>query len=180
MSEKEFKELSRDQRVELLRGCRSARALVLRDSESFDAACRFLEYAGQVAKRAVGNGLGSYEEAIIWLALDPDLEGSDQATQRDGIRRLFTVIREARNNAIHDGAWARHLSSRLIELLLAMEETLVKPLPTVGDLMVRDPVTVEGWQLLHHARRMMLENAFSYLPTCNDQREWALISDHDL
>src|ERR1019366_6600678 len=122
---KEF-ELTPEQCVDLLGKCREARALVLSDSESFDDACRCLEYVGQVVHEGVRNGLGAYEKGIIWLGL---YSGHPE----DEIARLFEVIREARNKAVHDGAWARHLSSRLVDLLLITEEALVKDLTKVGD-----------------------------------------------
>ena len=169
---KEF-ELTIVQCVDLLGKCREARALVLSDSESFDAACRSLEYVGQVVHEAVGNGLGAYEKGIIWLALS-------SGHPEDEIARLFRVIREARNKAVHDGAWARHLSSRLIDLLLIIEEALVKDLTEVRDLMVRNPVVAKHWHLLSHVRKTMLENSFSYLPAAKENGEWVLISDHEL
>jgi hypothetical protein len=50
-----------------------------------------------------------------------------QANQQDeeSNRRLFNVVREARNKAVHDGAYARHLNGRLVDLLLLLEEAIM-------------------------------------------------------
>ena len=166
--------LTHAKRVDLLGRCRAARALVLSDAESFDEASRVLEYAGQLIDGKVKFGLGHYEDAVVALALE-------SGRHEDGhVRRLFAVIREARNKAVHEGAWARHLASRLVDLLLIIEEELVRRLHHVEDLMVRSPLVAEQWHLLCHVRKMMLESSFSYLPTYTEQGKWVLISDFEL
>jgi hypothetical protein len=53
------------QRVEFLARLRDARALVLRDSESFRETSTVLEHIGQVIGGKIGNGLKDHEAAIV-------------------------------------------------------------------------------------------------------------------
>lgn len=144
---------------------RDARALVLRDAESFHEAAMALERVGQVLGGKIKNGLGGYKEELLKLA-----GGDEPAT------RLFDTVREARNQAVHEGAWARHLSSRLVDFILILEQAMKKRMQCAEDLMVRQPVVAEPWQMIAHVRQAMLANSFSSLPVLhNDQ--WYLISD---
>jgi len=150
--------LTIDQRVDFLTRLRTARALVLRDAESFHEAATVLEYIGQVIQRGRGRGLGAYEEQIVALAI------SDGGAVDADIRRQFNVIREARNDIVHDGAYVRHLSDRLADFLVRLEDAVMCRLRRVGDVMVRNPVTAELWHLITHVRREMLANSFSNIP----------------
>jgi CBS-domain-containing membrane protein len=58
-----------------------------------------------------------------------------------------------------------------------MEEALMAEVErTVGDLMVGSPVTVAPWQVVAHARQLMLMHSFSFLPVRIDL-SWWLISE---
>lgn len=76
---------------------RAARALVLRDSEAFHEASTVLEHIGQVTGGIIGNGLKDYEGSIVGIA-------KSAAHSEEAVCRLFNVVREARNKAVHDGA----------------------------------------------------------------------------
>ena len=90
--------LTSAQRVEILQQLRDARALLLRDSESFHRASITLEQVGQVLAARIGTGLGAYRHEIVahanqvWKEPNVDYE------------RLFDVVKRARNTAVHDGA----------------------------------------------------------------------------
>lgn len=162
--------------LEKLRHClalsRNARALVLRDAEAFHEASTALEHIGQVICGKVRSGLGAYEADLIHLGFDQGM------VTKNELSRLFEVIRTARNSAVHDGAWARHVSVKLIEFLLILEEGMEarmksqkskkeprqSPNLLVEDIMVRFPVVAETWQMVVHVRREMLTNSFSNLP----------------
>ena len=119
-------------------------------------------------------GLGSYESSLVELACP---EGEEQGNTE----RLFKVIREARNSAVHDGAYARHLSGRLIEFLVLIEQNLMNTMNRIEDLMVKDPVIAEPWHLIAHVRRLMLANSFSFLPYYNEStKAWSLLSDFSI
>jgi CBS domain-containing protein len=167
-------ELKTHHRIDFLTRLRDARALVLKDAESFHTAAGVLEYIGQILKGGMGNGLGAYRDEIFDLAT---VTGRfDHAT----ISRLFKVVREARNDVVHDGAFVRHMSTRLVDLIVILEESVMAEMTTVGDVMVRTPVSVEPWQLVWHARRLMLENSFSNLPMLiadENVKRWVFVSD---
>lgn len=162
------------QRVDFLARLRSARALVLRDSESFTEASTVLEHIGQVVGGKLGVGLKDHQAVLIGMVRDTD-EASEESA-----RRLFNVVREARNKAVHDGSYARHLNSRLVDLLLMLEEAIMTNMDRVEDLMVRNPVAAESWHLVSHVRKMMLGNSFTWIPIFQIKEthgRWMLIRD---
>lgn len=163
---------------------RDARALVLRDAESFHEASTVLEHIGQILCGEVKDGLSHYKDSLIQLALE---EGH---VTKDQVSRLFKVILNSRNSAVHDGAWARHVSVKLIDLLLILEGGVLnkmeavnskneQPTLLVEDIMVRSPVIAEDWQMVAHVRREMLGNSFSNLPILWNG-VWHVITDNAL
>jgi CBS domain-containing protein len=155
---------------------RDARALILRDAESFHEAATVLEHVGQIISGKIGSGLGQFKSELIALTVRSGSVTHDEAS------RLFRVVREARNMAVHEGAWARHLSTRLVDLFLILEEAIMnvlsesKPPLLVSDVMVRSPVVAEAWQPVSFARRTMLTNSFSTLPIHYDG-SWRFVTD---
>jgi len=150
--------LSREKQIEILSKLREARYLVLRDAEAFHEAATTLEYVGQILTGTIRTGLARYKAEIVNLALQTKRHDEGE------ISRLFEVVREARNDAVHVGAFARHLNTRLIDLLLILEEAIMSQMNEIQDLMVRNPVVAEPWQLGAHVRNVMLANSFSNLP----------------
>jgi CBS domain-containing protein len=162
------------QRVDFLARLRTARGLVLRDSESFSEASTVLEHIGQVVGGKLGIGLKDHEAVLIGLVKEAD------AANEEPTRRLFKVVREARNKAVHDGSYARHLNSRLVDLLLMLEETIMTNMDRVEDLMVRNPVSAESWHPVSQVRRLMLGNSFTWIPIFHAKEShgrWMLIRD---
>lgn len=151
-------ELKPHHRIEFLNRLRCARDLVLKDAEAFNEAAASLEFVGQIMQGRQGNGLGSYLEEIVSLATSR----GDQSPEE--VRRLFNIVKDARNDAVHDGAYVRHMSTRLVDLILMLEHAVMAGLNRVGDVMVRSPVSAEPWQLVSHVRRLMLENSYSNIP----------------
>src|SRR5438093_1505879 len=141
--------------VDLLANSRSARALILRDSESFHEASMLLEYIGQILAGEIRGGLSQYQREIV------DLACRNERVVAEEVERLFNVVRNARNMAVHQGAWARHLNTRLVDLFLVLEEAIVSDMTHVEDLMVRTPVVAYGWQRVADVRKAMLGNSFS-------------------
>lgn len=109
--------------VDCLGRLRDARALILRDAESFYEAATGLERVGQVLSGRIRNGLAGYEEDLLELATTTGRHEPAETA------RLFNVVREARNMAVHEGAWARHLSTRLVDLLMILEEAISRLRP---------------------------------------------------
>lgn len=150
---------------------RDARALVLRDAESFHEAAMALERIGQVLCGQMRNGLAAYENELLELAK------AEVGPESEECSRLFETVREARNMAVHEGAWARHLSSRLVDFILILEQTIMAKMKCAEDIMVRHPVVAETWHFIAHVRQTMLVNSFSSLPVyINDC--WHIVNDH--
>jgi CBS domain-containing protein len=157
----------------ILNMLRDARALAYRDSESFAEAVAVLEHAGQLIGGEVRSGLGEYGEAILNVA-----EQVPNANSRE-LHELFKTIKDARNDSVHTGAFIRHHTLRLVELLLVLEEAISMNGRVASDLMVRNPLTAELWHNIATVRRNMLTNSFSALPIKVDGK-WKLISDRSL
>ena len=159
---------------------RSARENCARDAEAYDQLLFAIE---QLGSRLSGctEALGNYKFCLSELAKESDLAASSADTSDDGrphFDSLFAVIQQARNDALHQGAVARHLTSRVIELALILEDALASETTRVEYLMVKNPVVAYRWQTLGAIRQVMLTNAFSYLPISLDDKTWHLVSDH--
>lgn len=157
----------------ILNMLRDARALAYRDSESFAEAVAVLEYIGQLLGGQVGNGLGAYEGVILGLA------GEAPSTKARELRELFQVVKNARNDSVHTGAFIRHHTLKLVELLLILEESISMNGQVASDLMVRNPLIAELWHNVATVRRNMLTNSFSSIPIKVDA-EWKLIPDRSI
>ena len=185
-----------EQRLDILHRLRSARALVLADAEAFVDAATVLEYVGQIGGGNHLGGLGAHRDAIVNLAK----ETGRFAKKRDEreLRCLFDTVLNARNSAAHTGAWARHLSSRLVELILIIEEAIIHGEPQMSEknsananesdfrltqvrhLMASGPVIAYDWNTLGQVRTMILEHSFTFIPVkrAEDLRpRWVMISD---
>ena len=96
---------------------------------------------------------------------------------------LLELVRDARNSALHEGSFARHLTIHVVELSLIIEDALMYNSVAVSDFMVRDPVCAYPWQPLSFIRQKMLLNSFSFLPVCvdyKDEKDWWVVSDLSL
>lgn len=164
---------------------REARYAALADAEGFQQMCFAIEALGKrltPKATSLGGCRNQLEKLAIASALLP--AGVDEQRAIKPFHALFTSIREARNDAMHSGAYARHVAADAVTLCLVLEDALmvdkksdvdVKRL-TVGDFMVSTPVVVQHWQTVEHARQVMLMNSFSYLPIWHEKKWW-LVSD---
>jgi hypothetical protein len=151
---------------------------------AFEHLGAYLALADDGAEAEKAKGLGDYEAALAELAQNSSLGGDSLAKGsrrwHSTFERLFSLVKNARNSALHEGAKARHLTEHAIELALVFEEAL-RQMPeepeTVGYLMVRSPVVAEVWQPISFVRQAMLTNDFSFLPIFIDKC-WNLLSDH--
>jgi len=161
--------LSQQQLADILDQLRHSRALILHDAEAFPRAVLGLEHIAQVAGASVGIGLGRSRAKIFELLRDEDDQLQAEA------RSLFEVVRQARNMAVHDGAWVRHRSSQLVDFILLLEEAVLRQLTFVEEVMVRSAIIAEPWHQLAQVRRTMLSNSFSFLPLLLGH--WRLLAD---
>lgn len=166
---------------------RRARAEALADAEAFDEIIIVLERLG-AELQGPRNGLAKYEEKITKLAraspMAFEIPGKWHALH-PSFTDLYNAVRIRRNEAIHAGAVARHLTQHAVILSLILEEAIMSDpgFRYVRDFMVTGPVCAELWQPLSFLRQKMLQNSFSYLPlkiVANDQEQWRLVSDRAL
>lgn len=173
--------LTWDERLHYRDRFRAARYSALADAEGFGDICFVIEALGL---RLCGEeaAMGPYLKHIRPIAADSTVLSSLAAEFPALFTRfeaLYETIRNARNDAMHTGVYARHATTSAIELCIGLEEALMTEQQirreTVGDFMVKGPVTVEPWQPVAHARQLMLMHSFSYLPVYIDQ--WLLVPE---
>jgi len=161
---------------------RQGRAVALRDAEAFHEIIFTLERFGAFLYRKVSN-LGQYKEKITEQACPSPMACEiprELPEFHTPFSSLYQLVRDARNSALHEGAYARHLTTHAVELSLVLEDALMNGYDQVRHFMVRNPVCAYPWQPLSFIRQTMLVNSFSYLPvllTENDKTNWWLISD---
>ena len=166
---------------------RSARQNALADAESFDQIIHVIERLGSyLTKEELGDkgetgSLGKYRCKLNefvkshGVSVDVRSEFKNQLTPFD---TLYDLVKDARNDALHQGAFARHLTKHAIELAIILEDVLSADLdPNVTDFMVRNPVCGEPWQPIAFLRQQMLANSYSYLPVLRSDDQWGVISD---
>ena len=161
---------------------REARAQVLGDAEAYADVVHVIERLGMLLSGRIGD-LGKYEPCVAWLA-----SASPLATEVPELWRSFhtpfalqyRLIRQARNDAMHQGAFARHLAAQSVGIALTLEDALMSRLQSdliVADFMVRTVVTSEFWHPVSYARQQMLSNSYSFLPIRDEEGHWHLLTD---
>lgn len=159
---------------------RDARYAVLRDSEAFDEVLFALERLGVFLFGEKVATLSCYQANLNDLSkkscLSKDIPKKFNMYHIP-FHKLYEMVMSARNDALHQGAIARHLARHAIELSLILEDALMSEANKVCHFMVRDVVCAEEWQPLSFIRQNMLTNSFSYLPVCVDGK-WKIISDY--
>jgi hypothetical protein len=199
--------MERDAAIHFLNQLRKARAAVLRDAEAVDALIHVFERMGMFLRHEIGC-LADYAGVLGGVAgLSPLARKVPKQIPEDlhiPFSKLFESVREARNSAMHEGAYARHLASHAVKLALVLEDAITNdfesirestastripkntPMNGLGkirDLMVPNPICAELWQPLSFIRQSMLENSFSFLPvrtSLGGESVWKLVSDLDL
>lgn len=158
---------------------REARALALRDAEDFHDLLFTFERLGAFLRGGTGTGFAAYRDAITELVSPSMDDGGEPATAMD-MQDLLEAVRVARNDALHQGASARHLTTNAIRVALLLEDALMAQVSPqrVRHFMVPNPTCGELWQPLGVIRHSMLANSFSYLPVNAGDGRWKLISDY--
>ena len=172
---REIKQLEPSQAVHFRNVLRQAREKALADAEAFDEIIHVVERIGRslvCPPRKIEdiNGLGYVDYEIIEQAKKSDLAEDIPAiygSLHSHVSVLFNLVRNARNDAMHQGAVARHLTTHAIELALVLEDSMLSIIGgeamngTVSDYMVRHPVCVEIWYPISYIRQQLLVNSFS-------------------
>lgn len=181
------KPLNRETAMFFAKDLRTARLAALADAQAFDKIVHAVERLGSYIEGKQGT-LNKYREALVCLSEKSSL-AEDIPKEFRGLMapfgELYEHVRIARNDALHQGAFARHLTSHAINLAIVLEDALSHCLESkVSDFMVRSPVCAELWQPLAFIRQQMLANSFSYLPVLEedekltDGEEWCVVSDN--
>lgn len=168
---------------------REAREYTLKDAEAFNGIIHVIESLGSFLLGRVA-ALGQYHDPLKKLANHSALSEQVPSLWRNfhtPFSPLFWMLARARNDAMHMGACARHLTTHAIELALVLEDALNMPEATniyannganrISDYMVRDVVCAHLWEPVSFIRQRMLTNSFSYLPFLAQENKWSLISD---
>jgi CBS domain-containing protein len=161
---------------------REARLVALRDAEAFHEILYTLERLGYLLKGEEGN-LWEYKAKIEVEARDSALAVEIPIEHREWhtpFSDLYDLVRIGRNDALHQGAFARNLTMHATQLALVLEDALTDKATTIGDFMVRGPICALPWQPVSFVRQQMLANSFSYLPMQWETKQgidWKLVSD---
>jgi len=177
-------EQAKEQRIYFRDLFRDARAKALNNAENFEDLIFALEKLGKFlyceTKEIVG--LSKFGTVISNLADYSVLAKkipNDYPKIHSEFSTLYNLVTTARNSAMHEGAFARHLTQHAIEVSIILEDALMSQEKQVKDFMVRNPICAYLWQPISFIRQNMLANSFSYLPVCKNKK-WKLISDFEI
>jgi hypothetical protein len=164
---------------------REARAVAQQDAEGFHEILFALERFGSHLAKGILD-LGQYKKQIETVAKKSPLAVEIPNKWRDyqlPFSVLYDLVRAARNDALHQGAFARHLTDHAVQLSLIIEDALMENGKLVSDYMVRGVTCASLWQPVSFARQQMLANSFSYLPLLiqrDGQSAWHLLPDRSI
>lgn len=164
---------------------RNARAAALKDTEAFEQVVFVIERIGVYLTGSL-EGLGQYAESVAERANISPLAREIPAQLPEwhpAFSTLYSLVQHGRNDALHEGAYARHLTAHAVELALVLEDALMADAVSALHFMVKNPVCALWWQPISSVRRSMLENSFSFLPVLSmiaDDTGWRLVSDFAL
>jgi CBS domain-containing protein len=171
--------LAPDERIYYRDRMRQARYAALEESEGFHLVCYALEELGiRLLGRQEDMGQYSAELQAI-VAADMNSVPNAVPAMFSCFPGLFRIVREARNDAMHTGAYARQVTGKAIELCLLLEDALMNgngQVRRVGDHMVKEPICIEPWHPVARARQLMLTHSFSNLPILLDDK-WHLLNE---
>ncbi len=180
------KPLNRETAIFFANELRNARLAALADAQAFDKVIQAVERLGSYIT-GKQKSLGVYCEALVCLSEKSSLAEEIPKRFRDLLtpfNELYESVRIARNDALHQGAFARHLTNHTINLAIVLEDALSHCMEAqVSDFMVRNPVWAELWQPVAFVRQLMLANSYSYMPVLEadekltEGNEWSIISD---
>lgn len=161
---------------------RAARAAAYRDAEAFDQVLFAIERLGSFIARRNGtlhDFAAQLKEKAIHSPLAEDIP-KQLPDWHAPFSALYALLIIARNEALHQGAVARHLTTHAVELCIILEDALMTGVSCARDFMVTNPICAHVWEPISSVRRTMLINAFSYLPVAigtERNPDWRLVSD---
>jgi hypothetical protein len=162
---------------------RLARAAAFRDAEAFQDVILCLERLGLVLT-GKPLGLSKYKTRIEGLASRSPLAKFILEKHQNWhipFTELYEHVRKARNDAVHEGAVARHLTEHALKLVLVLEDAIMMEKNKIRDFMVHDPMVALSWQPISFVREQMLTNGYSFIPIQllrKSRSYWGLISEY--
>ena len=160
---------------------RAARAIAQEDAEGFQALVQSLELIGQL-ERGKAMTLAGYKKSLGALAkASPlyDVIPSHCPAWHTPFEVLYEELRQARNAAVHQGAYARILTDHAVDLAIVLEDALMKNAAEISQFMVRNVIEAKAWHPVSFVRQQMLRHAFTYIPI-QIENEWLLIPDFEI
>jgi CBS domain-containing protein len=164
---------------------REARARALRDAEGFQHVLLCLERIGETLHDSV-LGLGLYRAKLSAIAEQSPLAATiprELSRWHTPFAELYAEFVMARNDAVHQGAYARTLTNHAVAVALVLEDALMIEGKVVAQFMVGEPVVARLWQPVSFVRQQMLTHAFSYLPLLLDEPErrgWHVLAEYSV
>jgi len=181
-----LKPLNRETAVFFAHQFRDARLKALGDAEEFDQIIHVIERLGSYMT-GKQDGLGKYTDSLNCLAAKSSLAEVIPDRFRcilTPFSELYESVRVGRNDALHQGAFARHLTNHAIELAIILEDALSHIMEAkISHYMTRNPACAELWQPVAFIRQQMLGNSYSYMPVLesgeeqDQENEWSVVSD---
>ena len=161
---------------------RKARLDALANAEGWQPLVLVFERLAKWLKNDPTVTLGPSKNCLIALACTGGTAGSVCQFGTTPIAVLVQLVIDGRNEESHGGSAARRFVHHCIELSILLEDALkTKIEPKLGNVMSPNPTCVETWQPLSYARRLMLENSYTWLPFFNTKdKKWCCVSDHAL
>ena len=175
------RKLDKESKLYFINQLKEARLEALRDAEGYQKVLHVIEKMGSYLIGDIDT-LGKYEDVINELAAKSpyakDIPEKNPSWHTP-FNKLYVLVRHARNDAMHQGVVARHLTRSLVLMALVLEDAMKEngKVKNITDVMIRDVVTAELWQPISFVRQQMLVNSFTHLPVFY-RGEWKLISDY--
>jgi hypothetical protein len=158
---------------------RQARAAAMADAEGFTQILFAIEDLGALMKKRV-MALGQYRDPLRELAARSPLswEGAESPNTKR-FEWLFSLVKDVRNEAMHQGASARHATDRCVDLCLMLEDALTTFKTNAGHVMVTGVAEAKLHETVSAVRGTMLSQSFSYLPV-SIRGTWMLVTDREV
>jgi hypothetical protein len=175
--------LTLEQRLHFRDELKAGRATALADAEGYPHLLFAVERLGKLLAGSAAT-LGPMKPSMYRLAsLSPlaDALPAAHPACHTPFGLLFDHVRISRNAAMHEGAFARHLTTHLTQLALVLEDALMAQSRSVGDFIVRNPTCAALWQPVSFLRQVMLSQSYSFMPVPPDgDQPWRVVVDRDV
>jgi CBS domain-containing protein len=162
-----------------LRELRNARLGALADAEGWMPLVLSFERLGKFLVNDRKANLSKAKIEICELAASGAARLKVHSDDAIPIELLVKLVIDGRNEEFHGGSAARRFTNQCLELGLQLEDGLTNFLNPMKlkYVMTPNPTCAELDLPLYHARRIMLENSFTWLPL-RHMAKWIGLSDH--